>query len=90
MRFSGQYPPEFLNLPAVFSCPVLLKAKEREIEEKIFWRWCIGYQSEMSLSEFKNKLKPAPVKSAKAIMTDVYGYIDLFSKGFKEVELGDI
>ena len=70
---------------------MLLAARNRETENKLFLRWAVGYQSEMSFSEFKERVSPVVIKSTKMILKDVYGIIGVFNScGISELSYGDI
>lgn len=70
---------------------MLLAARNKETDNKLYLRWAIGYQSEMSFSEFKERISPAVIKSTKTILKDVYGIIGVFNNcGISELSYGDI
>ena len=88
MRFSGQYPVFFWYMDADDAIPIMLQAKQRETEEKLFQRWLSGYQWEMGFEEFKQKLRPIRNKSAKTILREVAeDYDRAFGKGLVKAEL---
>lgn len=45
-------------------------ALEKEQDDMIFLRWCIGYQT-ISFEEFKRSLQPTKQKSDNAVFEDV-------------------
>lgn len=49
--------------------------REKELDEKLFQRWCAGPQFEMSFDEFKTKLKPVPIMPDEVIIEDVFEII---------------
>ena len=55
--------------------------KEKELEEKLFQRWCAGPQFEMSFDEFKNRLTPVPIMPDEVILDDVFEIIREISGG---------
>lgn len=58
-------------MPGDEAARLLLYAKEREEEAMLFQRWIMQAQYEMSFEDFKEQLRPKPVKSEKAILSDV-------------------
>lgn len=88
MRYAGTYPLFFWHMDADDSVPVMLQAKQRETEEKIFQRWINGYQWEMGYEEFKRQLQPFTSGDAKEILKNVeQDYDRAFKHGFEKVEL---
>lgn len=88
MRYAGTYPLFFWHMDADDSVPVMLQAKQRETEEKIFQRWINGYQWEMGFEEFKRTLRPFTSGDAKEILKNVeQDYDRAFKQGFEKVEL---
>lgn len=48
----------------------------KEIEEKMFLRWVVGYQDQMSFDEFKEEITPALKKTDEDIQRET---LELFS-----------
>ncbi len=44
----------------------------KRVDDLIFQRWIAGPQYEMSLEEFKHRLRPARVRSEEEILNEVY------------------
>ena len=85
---SGGYPPLFWELPAEDAAEVLLRGHERLAEEKLFFRWAIHYQHQISFDEFRRTIIPPPSKSADETLEDVNSIIELFNKsGLKSVDV---
>lgn len=53
----------------------ILFLRDKDIEDKLFQRWCAGPQFEISFEEFKTKLKPVPIVPDEIILEDVYDII---------------
>ena len=67
---------------------MLLKAHERRVDDRLFLRWAIHHQHEMSFEEFKSELTPRPQMSTKEIIADVNSIISDFNRaGFKEIAI---
>jgi len=49
-------------------------------EELLFLRWVHDLQFQMSFEEFKEKLKPKPLKSDEEILEDVKDILALFER----------
>lgn len=47
----------------------------------LFSRWVAGPQYQISFEEFKNKLKPIPIKPDEEILENVFNIINQFSDG---------
>ncbi len=88
MRYAGAYPASFWELRAADCCAVFLQAKERETEERLFFRWIVGgFHFEMSFDDFRMKLRPDH-KSAEEIVAQVAeDYDRAFAKGYKQATL---
>lgn len=78
MRYAGQYPAFFWQYPADDAVEILIDAALRENDEKVFLRWVVGYQMEMSLAEFKHQLAESS-KSTDEILRGVYKDIECFN-----------
>lgn len=50
--------------------------KQKRIEDRIFLRWIVQPQFEMSLDEFKSKLTPQKVRSEEEILDEVYAIFE--------------
>ena len=69
---------------------MLLKARERAFDDRLFLRWAIGYQFEISFDQFKKNLfsREKPVEE---VLEDVNGIIELFNgSGLKVLPVEDI
>lgn len=55
-------------------------AFRQQDEERMFLRWVVGPQYEMSFDDFKNRLVPSKPKSEKEILENVYGIIASIQK----------
>lgn len=53
--------------------------KKRE-EELLFQRWIHDIQFQMSFNEFKEKLKPKPLRSDEEILEEVKDILDMFKR----------
>lgn len=58
---------------------------EKEHEEKLFFRWAVGYQDQMGFEDFKIALIPPKVKTEEEILDDVFDILDNYE--FKGGEL---
>ena len=47
---------QILNCEFELGIEIINKAYEKENDEKVYQRWIVGYEKEMSLKEFKTKL----------------------------------
>ena len=63
-------------------------ALEQRDDELLFQRWIIGPQFEISFDEFRQGLKPKPIKSDAEILADVKTILDGF--GERRNSFGDI
>ena len=69
---------------------MLLKAREQAFDDRLFLRWAIGYQFEISFDQFKNNLfsREKPVEE---VLEDVNGIIELFNgSGLKALPVEDV
>lgn len=55
----------------------LLRKRE---EELLFQRWIHDIQFQMSFDEFKEKLKPKPLRSDEEILDEVKDILDMFKR----------
>ena len=53
---------------------------EHQWDERLYLRWVVGPQFEVSFEEFKRKLTPVKVRSDEEIMAEVYA---LFGEEYK-------
>lgn len=49
---------------------------EKELDDKLFLRWAVGYQSEMPYEDFKTALMPTKAKTDEEILEDVFDIIE--------------
>lgn len=54
---------------------------EQNYEDKLFFRWVVGYQDQMSFDEFKAELKPVKIQSEEEILANVYDIIERTNGG---------
>lgn len=54
---------------------------EKREDELLFQRWIGGLQYEMSFTEFKQRLKPKPIKDESEILADVRIILNGLTKG---------
>ena len=86
MDIAGGSPAMFFDMPAEDAAIILIKAKERRVNDRLFLRWAIGYQQQVSFDEFKESVRPRMEKPAAAIIDDVYSIIDDFGRrGLRKV-----
>lgn len=70
-----------MRLPATEFLDQLVFAANQELEDKLFRRWIVGGQYEMSFAEFKRKLTPPKFKSEKAVLADTERILRGLSNG---------
>lgn len=88
MRYAGSYPASFWELRAADCCAIFLQARERETEERLFFRWIVGgYQYELSLDEFRMKLRPSNESAADIVARVAKDFDRAFANGYKKVTL---
>lgn len=51
--------------------------QEKDVENKMFFRWAVGFQMEMGFDDFKKACEPVRMRSEEDIIDEV---IDLFSE----------
>jgi len=51
-------------------------ALQKREEELLFQRWIHDFQCQMSFNEFKERLKPRPIKKEEEILADVKEILD--------------
>ena len=62
-----------------------MEAKKRDVDDRLFFRWAVMFQDQISFDEFKKKIRINPNRSTKAIMAEVYSIIEQFNeKGIKK------
>ena len=60
-----------MRLPIDYGVGLLDYAFESEWEHNVFLRWIAGHEFGMSFSEFKEAVKPVPIKTTAQILDDV-------------------
>jgi len=68
-------------------CELLIKGKTRLVNDKIFMRWALMFQDQMSLDEFKRLITPVPQRSAESILKETNKYLEMFNQGYRKVEI---
>ena len=58
---------------------MLLSARERSIDDKLFLRWICNYEH-LSFAEFKEALQPKKESSKEDILSDVNNIIEMFNE----------
>lgn len=77
---------ELIEWDFVKSFPVIMKAYEKNAEERLFQRWAMNYDRECSFDDFKKALLVASKKfegvekNSEEILEDVKGILNSFSK----------
>lgn len=59
-------------MPGADYLELMIHLKKQENDEKLFFRWVVGYQYEMSFDEFKQKITPMRTRPDEEIMNEVY------------------
>lgn len=49
--------------------------RDKEIDEKLYLRWALAYQEEMSFNDFKAHLVPVKIKKDEEILENVFEII---------------
>lgn len=69
----------------------LCKAKQKEQEDKLYFRWCTGgYQHEMSFDEFKENAKKASLKTKDVSVENILKKVKVILNSNKEERNGTI
>lgn len=58
------------------ACQFIEYLMEKEFDDKLFFRWVVGYQQEMPYEDFKMALTPTKVRTEEEILDDVFGIIE--------------
>lgn len=53
----------------------------------LYQQWCVYAQLDCSFDAFKAQCIKPKYRSAKSILKEVDGYINLFNQGYKKVEI---
>lgn len=72
-------------------CEILLNAKRKAEEDKLFFRWCLlevhNFGEPISFSHYKEHFKPKKHKTTKEIMLEQQEILEMFNDGYQKVEL---
>ena len=62
-----------------------MEGKKRDVDDRLFFRWAVMFQDQLSFDDFKKRIMANRNRSTKEILTEVYGIIRQFNeKGIKK------
>lgn len=72
-----------LSLDADDAIDFIAHAFQKRDEEKLWQRWLVGYQFEMSFDEFRLRLTPSKPKKDEEVIEDAFSIIAMVNGGEK-------
>lgn len=80
-RLYGTTAETILNMDYVEGIAMYIEAVNSQKDDRLFFRWVIGYQNSMSFDEFKNKLNPPQPEEPSVIHEKVKNILEATING---------